>query len=499
MLLQADDIASVKEQPAVKENVARKYMPMNKKLQACKYLVFDFMAATLAWVLFFTFRKFYIEHDPDWYNNLIYNKKFYIGSVLIPVSWCIIYYLQGNYNAPYRRSRLNEVANTFITSLVGVLMLFFVLLLDDEVQNYRNYYKAIGVLFALHFVLTAMPRLVLSSITNTRIHRRQMGFNTLLIGSNENAWKIYNEIEGLRRGNGNIFMGFIHIVERNGFSEKLLKTVPHLGELSDLTRVIKTHQAEEIIIALESSEHSAIQPILNDTLDLDVKVKLIPDVYDILSGSVKFTSVIHAPLIEVNREVVPRWQINAKRIFDVCFSLFVIVAFSWFYLLLSLMVKLSSKGSVIFSQERLGLNGQPFKIYKFRSMYVDAEKNGPALSSDHDPRITPFGRFLRKTRLDEFPQFFNVLFGQMSIVGPRPERKFFVNQIVQKAPHYKHLHRVRPGITSWGQVKFGYAENVDEMIERLKYDLLYTENMSLMVDIKIIIYTLLIVVQGRGK
>lgn len=498
MLLQAE-ILSVKETTQHTAVAEKTYLPMNKKLQAFKYLSFDFLAAVTAWVLFFTFRKFYIEHDPDWYNNLIYNKKFYIGSALIPVSWCVVYYLQGNYDMPYRRSRLNEAANTFLTSMVGVLILFFVLLLDDEVNNYRNYYKSIAVLFTLHFLLTAIPRFTLSTITNSRIHNRKMGFNTLLIGSNENAWKIYNEIEGLKKGNGNIFRGFIHIDERNGFSEKLLKTVPHLGELSDLTRVIRAHHVQEIIVALESSEHNAIQHILNDTLDLDVKVKLIPDVYDILSGSVKFTSVIHAPLIEVNREVVPRWQVNAKRIFDVCFSLFVIIGFSWFYLLLSIMVKLTSKGPVIFSQERLGLNGQPFKIYKFRSMFIDAEKNGPALSSTHDPRITPFGRFLRKTRLDEFPQFFNVFFGQMSIVGPRPERRFFVDQIVVKAPHYKHLHRVRPGITSWGQVKFGYAENVDEMIERLKYDLLYTENMSLMVDIKIIIYTLLIVVQGRGK
>ncbi len=498
MLLQAD-IVSTKEQHETTVAAEKKYMLMNKKLQAFKYVACDFLAAVAAWILFFTFRKFYIEHDVDWYQDLVNDRTFYIGSAVIPITWCIVYYLQGNYDMPYRRSRLNEAAHTFLTALVGALILFFVLLLDDEVQNYRNYYKSFAVLFSLHFVMTAIPRFVLSTITNSRIHNRKMGFNTLLIGSNENAWKIYNEIEGLKKSNGNIFRGFIHIDERNGFSEKLLKTVPHLGELSDLTRVIKTHQVDEIIVALESSEHNAIQHILNDTLDLDVKVKLIPDVYDILSGSVKFTSVIHAPLIEVNREVVPRWQVNAKRIFDVCFSLFVIIGFSWFYLLLSIMVKLTSKGPVIFSQERLGLNGKPFRIYKFRSMYVDAEKNGPALSSTHDPRITPFGRFLRKTRLDEFPQFFNVFFGTMSIVGPRPERKFFVDQIVLKAPHYKHLHRVRPGITSWGQVKFGYAENVDEMIERLKYDLLYTENMSLMVDIKIIIYTLLIVVQGRGK
>ena len=472
---------------------------MNQKLQAFKYFASDFLAAMLAWVLFFAYRKYFLEHDPDWINNLIYNKKFYLGSLCLPVCWCIVYYLQGTYNLPFRRSRLNEMVQTFLTSLVGVLILFFVLLLDDEINTYKNYYKTFAVLLTLQFVFTAFPRFVLSSITNNRIHKRLMGFNTLLIGSNENAWKTYNEIENLKIGNGNIFKGFIHIDERNGFSEKLLERVPHLGELSDLARVIKEKRIEEIIIALESSEHNAIQHILNDTLDLEVKVKLIPDVYDILSGSVKFTSVLLAPLIEINREVVPRWQINAKRIFDICFSFFVIVVFSWFYLLLSLLVKLTSKGPVIFSQERLGLHGKPFKIYKFRSMFIDAEKHGPALSSENDPRITPFGLFLRKTRLDEFPQFFNVFFGHMSIVGPRPERKFFVDQIVQKAPHYKHLHRVRPGITSWGQVKFGYAENVDEMIERLKYDLLYTENMSLMVDIKIIIYTLLIVIQGRGK
>jgi exopolysaccharide biosynthesis polyprenyl glycosylphosphotransferase len=477
----------------------RVYLPMNKRLQAFKYLFSDFVAATLAWIFFFAFRKFYIEHDPDWVNNLIYNKRFYLGTVCIPICWCIIYYMQGTYDLPFRRSRLNEMAQTFFITLGGVLILFFVLLLDDEIQNYKNYYRSFAVLFTLQFTLTAVPRLMLSSITNTRIHRRKMGFNTLLIGSNENAWKTYNEIENYKKGNGNIFKGFIHIDERNGFSEKLLEKVPHLGELSDLTTMIKKHKAEEIIIALESSEHSAIQHILNDTMDLAVKVKLIPDVYDILSGSVRFTSVLHAPLIEINREVVPRWQVNAKRIFDICFSIFVIVGFSWFYLLLSLMVKLGSKGPVIFSQERLGLHGQPFKIYKFRSMYVDAERNGPALSSENDPRITPIGKFLRKTRLDEFPQFFNVFLGHMSIVGPRPERQFFVDQIVKKAPHYKHLHRVRPGITSWGQVKFGYAENVDQMIDRLKYDLLYTENMSIMVDIKIIIYTVLIVFQGRGK
>ena len=472
---------------------------MNKSKKALVYFFCDFFAAVLVWVLFFSYRKLYIEHDPQWLQNLIFNKKFYLGSVIIPLGWVVVYYLQGTYHDPYRRSRLNEFIQTFYTSLLGVLILFFVLLLDDNIQSYKNYYRSFGVLFSLQFLLTAIPRFIISSRTNHRIQKRKIGFNTLLIGSNENAWSIFNEIQNLKEGNGNLFKGFIHIDGKNGFSEKLTKVVPHLGEIGDLIQVIHTYQIDEIIIALESTEHNFIQQILNETIDADIRIKLIPGVYDILAGSVKFTSVIQAPLIELNREIAPRWQVNAKRIFDVTFSFFVLITFSWLFLLLAIIVKLSSKGPVFFSQERLGLHGKPFKIFKYRSMYIDAEKHGPALSSKNDPRITPFGLFLRKTRLDEFPQFFNVLIGQMSIVGPRPERKFFADKIIEKAPHYKHLHRVRPGITSWGQVKFGYAENVEEMILRLKYDLLYAENMSLLVDVKIIIYTILIVFQGRGK
>jgi len=221
--------------------------------------------------------------------------------------------------------------------------------------------------------------------------------------------------------------------------------------------------------------------------------------YDILAGSVKMTSIFGAPLIEVNPLIMPAWQFSVKRAMDIAVSGLALILLTPVYLLLAIGVKLSSPGPVFFTQERIGKHGRPFWIVKFRSMYCGAEQNGPQLSSSSDARITTFGRWMRKTRMDELPQFWNVLKGDMSLVGPRPERQHFIDAIMKVAPHYRHLHKVRPGITSWGQVKFGYAENVDQMVRRLKYDVLYIENMSIAMDLKILAYTILIVLKGDGK
>lgn len=473
---------------------------MNKRLQVLKYLIADFSSAVLAWTLFYIFRKLYIE--PEKFGKAVpvtFEDQFYWGLLLIPSCWILIYSFTGSYKNIYKKSRLKEVGQTLLFSVIGVIIIFFALLLDDEIVSYKNYYQSILVLFGLHFGFTASFRLILSSITNYRVHNRIIGFNTLLIGSNANALKLYNEMENLHESSGNKFIGFVHVDNKNGYSHELNKSLPHVGELSDLKSIIQKNNIEEVIIAIESSEHENIGKIVNELDDSPVIIKVIPDMYDILSGSVKMTSIFGAPLIEISREIMPAWEQSVKRIFDVSVSLFVLIAFSWVYVILAIAVKLGSKGSIFYSHERIGWHGKPFFIHKFRSMYMDAEKNGPALSSKKDPRITNLGNFLRKVRLDEIPQFYNVLIGEMSIVGPRPERQFFIDQIIQKAPHYKHLHKVRPGITSWGQVKYGYAENVEEMTERLKYDIIYIENMALGVDMKILIYTALIVMQGRGK
>jgi exopolysaccharide biosynthesis polyprenyl glycosylphosphotransferase len=473
---------------------------MNKTLQVTKYLLFDMLAAMVAWTCFYGFRKLYIETEKFGIPVPVhFDQKFFLGLVSITFFWIFLYFITGTYRNIYRKSRLKELGQTLVISVIGVLMIFFTLLLNDIILSYRTYYESVLVLFSLHFSLTATFRLILSSITNSRIHARKLGFNTILIGSNENALKLYTEMESQKKAWGNKFVGFVHVDETNGYSEQLRQKLEHLGEIEEVRNIIAAFKVEEAIIAIESSEHKNIQKIVNELSDTPVIIKIIPDMYDILSGQVKMTSIFGAPLIEVSNSIMPAWESSVKRMFDIVVSILAMLIGSPIYIFLAVGVKLSSRGPVLYSHERIGLHGKPFYIHKFRSMYTDAEKMGPALSSKDDPRITPFGKFLRKVRLDELPQFYNVLIGEMSIVGPRPERYYFINLITQKAPHYRHLHKVRPGITSWGQVKYGYAENVDEMIERLKYDLLYIENMSLYVDLKILIYTVLIVLQGRGK
>jgi exopolysaccharide biosynthesis polyprenyl glycosylphosphotransferase len=454
------------------------------------FLLTDWLFAVISWVVFFYFRKTVIEEVP-----FSVSESFYYGIAIIPILWLILYYVQGTYHHVKRLFRFKIFNLTISATFIGSVFIFFALLLDDEISGYQLYYKSIFLLMLTHFTLTLIPRLILVSWMVKRIHSGKSGFRTLLIGGSEKAVEVYSEITQLPRGT-NLFVGFVNL---NGVDRYLEGQIPYLGHADNLEKVMKEHEIEEVIIALESVEHGRLSSIISRITDSNVVIKILPDMYDILSGSVKMTNIFGALLIEVNQEAMPFWQQALKRFIDIVLSLMALIFLLPVYLILAIAVKLSSKGPVFFTQERIGLNGKPFQIIKYRTMYVNAEEHGPQLSSSHDPRITPLGRFLRKTRLDEFPQFLNVLKGDMSLVGPRPERQFYIDQIVQIEPQYLHLNRVRPGITSWGQVKYGYAENVNQMLQRMKFDLLYMKNRSLALDFKIMLYTILIVIKAKGK
>jgi len=471
---------------------------LNKKKRIATYIFFDWLSAICAWLSLFYARKTLIEAQLHGYTipiGLDFNLIF--GAIFIPITWIFTYWFLGYYHNIYRRSRLKELGQTFLTTFLGSLVLFFLFILDDAVISYKSYYLNFSVLFFTQFGLTYLFRFILSTQTNRNINSGKWGFRALLVGGGPKAYKLYSQISQSKNNDGFKFIG---ICTNGNFIEPLQNSgLQLLGSYQNIREVINEYQIEEIILAFEEDEIEKINKVISLVDKENVFIKIPPNDYHILSGMVKINNILGSVLIELDVDVMTHWERNLKRIFDIIFSILVLLFLSPLLVMVALLVMISSKGPIFYMQERLGKGAKPFKIIKFRSMKVDAEQAGPQLSSDNDPRITGIGRFLRKTRIDEFPQFWNVLKGDMSVVGPRPEREFFKNQIVLKAPHYNHLYKLKPGITSWGQVKYGYAENIEQMVQRSFYDLLYIENYSFALDLKIMIYTVLIMVQGRGK
>ncbi len=469
----------------------------NQRKQRILYILFDFLAAMSAWVLFFLYRKIQIE--PQVFGTevpITLGPRFWTGIISLPVAWILLYYFTGFYNNVFRRSRLDDLIRTLLSSLLGVVIVFFLLILDDTILDYTNYYSLFTTLFLLHFTLTLIPRMILTSRMVAKVHKREIGFKTVMIGSNENAVDVYLDIINQKRSNGYDILGFINVQKKEHY--QLQDHLTHLGGHENMESILMDREVEEVIIALDPLEHDKIGDIVNRLSLLDIKISAIPSMTDILTGKVKSTTIFSTPLLEVNQDVMPAWQQNVKQLMDIVISVLALILLIPVSLFMIIGVKLSSSGPVLYKQGRIGRFGREFKIFKFRSMYHNAEENGPELSSKHDPRVTRFGQMMRKHRFDEIPNFINVLRGDMALVGPRPEREYFIDKITKIAPHYIHLHKVKPGITSWGQVKYGYAESVEEMIKRLRFDILYIENMSLFVDVKILFYTVITIMKGRG-
>lgn len=468
---------------------------MSERQQRAICVITDYIAVSVGLLLFNILRyHFFSEILATSLGTFLRMNTVILGQVVIPPLMLLIFYLSGYYHDVIFRSRLNDFTNTFLTTLIGAFVIYFAILYNDPVEERGDLFMLLGALWGALFVTVYPPRLLLTLTMVKRIHNRRFGYKTLIIGLSSSSISLAQRLNSNSSSMGFDVIGFVSVT---GYSPVTTPPYP-VYDLSDLENVIRDLGVTRLIVMPHRNGMQSTMRLLNSLFPYGLPIFISADIMHMVSGRVPYNNIKGEPLINIASPAFSPSSASIKRFFDIVISVICLIVLLPFLIITAIVIKIDTRGPILYRQERIGYLKRPFKIYKFRSMKADAEENGPALSSASDPRVTRVGRFMRRYRIDELPQFVNVLRGEMSLVGPRPERQYYIDLISKQAPYFSLIHQVRPGITSLGMVKFGYASTVDEMVKRLQYDILYLENASLRMDLKIMFYTIKTVLTGKG-
>jgi exopolysaccharide biosynthesis polyprenyl glycosylphosphotransferase len=464
---------------------------MTKSIEKILLLLTDFLMINIAWFVYS-----YIRLQTGWFDLLI-APEFFVPMFVTYFYWLIIFTFVGMYRTWFASSRFDEISTLFKATFFGIFLLFFLIFLDDYLHNVSNATRIlIFIYWGLFLFFVGSGRIIIRSVQRNLLIKgigRRAG---LVVGYNSKGKEVLDSINNAP-ALGIDIEAFVAVKNEN--IGKDYNGIKVEGTTDQLVEIIEKHNAKEIIIALEKEDHDVLVDVISKTDGKNLSLKIVPDLYEILSGQARTSQIYGMPLIDIMPELMPEWEKKLKRLMDVFISLLILIFSSPILILTAIAIKIDSKGPVLFKQERLGQNGKPFNVLKYRSMIVDAEKySGPVWSQKDDPRVTRMGKFVRRVRIDEIPQMLNVLKGEMSLVGPRPEREFFVDKLSKEIPYYKRRLKVRPGVTGWAQIKHKYDETIEDVKIKLRYDLFYIENMSIRMDFKILLRTVFVVLFGKG-
>jgi exopolysaccharide biosynthesis polyprenyl glycosylphosphotransferase len=461
---------------------------MPKTLEKILLLLTDFISISCGFLVFAWLRQ----------EMGLYGEFNILALLFLFALWFFIFMFFGLYRSWYAQSRFDEVVTIFKTISFGVLVIFLITF-DFEKDLSRP--PTLGRMFIVNYWLVLLVcvisfRLFFRTIQRALIVAGIGNRRTLIVGTGKHSSDLAGEIARFP-ALGYKVVGYVS--EKESLPPQTA-TLPRLGEIEQINQVIAQEKIEEIIFALKGNSRQKVMEVVGACDGLPVNFKIVPDLYDIVMGQARTNQLYGFPLIDILPHFMPEWERKVKRLMDVTISFIILAAFSPVWLLVALAIKIDSRGPVLYKQQRVGKDGKEFTIYKFRSMVKDAEsRSGPKWAEKEDPRITRIGKLIRRARVDEAPQFFNVLIGDMSLVGPRPERPFFVEQLKRQIPFYSRRLKVKPGITGWAQIKGGYDTSIENVKQKLQYDLFYLENMSLRMDLKILLNTIYVMLLGKGQ